>query len=301
MLHPLNHQLRDAVSPAKPHPFTRVVVDQTHLDLAPVAGVHGARGVDDAQAVAGGQTRTRVDEGHEALGKRDGHPGADGDPLTGSKIYVTDSDKVGARIARMSVCGEWNTRVYPGDLNPHSVAAGHGGRDYPGVVKLQRRPGGSALSGATVFDERLSVPWWWWPPALGVVVLVAFEVNLGHPGVPGWLPVALLTPLVAWWLLRLGATRVTLVENAAGERLLRVGPARLPVGFVGSAEAVAAADKRRVLGPELDPAAYLVHRPWVGPMVRISIEDPDDPTPYWLFSVRRPGRLLDQLARKGPA
>jgi hypothetical protein len=75
----------------------------------------------------------------------------------------------------------------------------------------------------------------------------------------------------------------------------------LPVGFVGSAEAVAAADKRRVLGPELDPAAYLVHRPWVGPMVRISIEDPDDPTPYWLFSVRRPGRLLDQLARKGPA
>ncbi len=130
---------------------------------------------------------------------------------------------------------------------------------------------------------------------------MAFEVNLGHPGVPGWLPIAVLTPLVAWWLVRLGAARVTLVESTGGERLLRVGTARLPVRFVGSAEAVTAADKRLVLGPGLDPAAYLVHRPWVGPMVRLSIEDPDDPTPYWLFSVRRPGKLLDALARKGPA
>jgi hypothetical protein len=152
-----------------------------------------------------------------------------------------------------------------------------------------------------VFDERLSVPWWWWPPALGVVVLVAFEVNLGHPGVPGWLPVALLAPLVAWWLLRLGAAHVTLAESGTGERLLRVGSARLPVSLVGTAELVAAADKRQVLGPAFDPAAYLLHRPWVGPMVRISIEDADDPTPYWLFSVRQPEKLLHQLARKGPA
>jgi hypothetical protein len=152
-----------------------------------------------------------------------------------------------------------------------------------------------------VFDERLSVPWWWWPPALGVVVLVAFEVNLGHPGVPGWLPVALLAPLVAWWLLRLGSVRVTLTEPHSGERLLRVGSARLPVALIGTAESVAVADKRQVLGPGLDPAAYLVHRPWVGPMVRITVEDPDDPTPYWLFSVRRPAELLDRLATKGPA
>lgn len=152
-----------------------------------------------------------------------------------------------------------------------------------------------------MFDERLSVPWWWWPPALGVVVLVAFEVNLGHPGVPGWLPIALLTPLVAWWLLRLGAVRVTLTEPGSEERLLRVGSARLPVEFIGRAQAVAPGDKRQTLGPSLDHAAYLVHRPWVGPMVKLSIEDPRDPTPYWLFSVRRPEELLDQLARKGPA
>jgi hypothetical protein len=152
-----------------------------------------------------------------------------------------------------------------------------------------------------VFDERLSVPWWWWPPALGVVLLVAFEVNLGHPGVPGWLPVALLAPLVAWWLIRLGSARVTVVESDAGARLLRVGPARLPVDLIGTAEPIAPAAKRETLGPALDPAAYLVHRAWVGPMVRISINDPQDPTPYWLFSVRKPEKLLEQLARKGPA
>jgi hypothetical protein len=152
-----------------------------------------------------------------------------------------------------------------------------------------------------VFDERLSVPWWWWPPALGVVLLVAFEVSLGHPGVPGWLPVALLAPLVAWWLVRLGAAHVTLVESSTGERHLRVGSARLPVSLIGTAEPVAAAEKREVLGPALDPAAYLVHRAWVGPMVRISVEDSGDPTPYWLFSVRQPEKLLHLLARKGPA
>lgn len=116
-----------------------------------------------------------------------------------------------------------------------------------------------------------------------------------------WLPVVILTPLVAWWLLRLGGHRVTLVESEGGERLLRVGAARLPERFIGTARAVAAADKRQVLGPDLDPMAYLMHRPWVGPIIRISIEDPDDPTPYWLFSVRRPEKLLAQLARKGPA
>lgn len=145
------------------------------------------------------------------------------------------------------------------------------------------------------------MPWWWWPPALGVVLLVAFEVNLGHPGVPGWLPVALLTPLVAWWLIRLGSVRVALTESGDGERLLRVGPARLPVKFIGTAEAIEARDKRQVLGPLLDHTAYLVHRPWVGPMIRISVEDPRDPTPYWLFSVRDPEKLLARLARKGPA
>ena len=46
---------------------------------------------------------------------------------------------------------------------------------------------------------------------------------------------------------------------------------------------------------ELDPAALVLHRVWVGPLVRVEVTDPDDPAPYWIFSVREPDRLLTVL------
>jgi hypothetical protein len=53
--------------------------------------------------------------------------------------------------------------------------------------------------------------------------------------------------------------------------------------------------KRRALGPELDPAAFLLHTGWVGPMVRVAVTDPEDPTPYWIFSVRQADKLAALL------
>ncbi|MGB8795872.1 MAG: DUF3093 family protein, partial [Mycobacterium sp.] len=46
---------------------------------------------------------------------------------------------------------------------------------------------------------------------------------------------------------------------------------------------------------QLDPAAYVVHRGWVGPMVLLVLNDVDDPTPYWLVSCRHPERVLSAL------
>ena len=91
--------------------------------------------------------------------------------------------------------------------------------------------------------------------------------------------------------------------GGTGERSLRVGPAVLPLGLAGAARVVGAADKQQALGPDLDPSAYLVHRWWVRRMVRVEVADPKDPTPYWLFSVRNPERLLACLANgpDGPA
>jgi len=140
------------------------------------------------------------------------------------------------------------------------------------------------------FDERLGVPLWWWLPVLGVAALLAAEVHMGYPGVRSWLPYLLLLPLAAAALIVLGRTRVRL---AAGE--LWVGQAHLRTGFIGDVEVIAARDKRRVLGPELDPAAFLLHRAWIGPMLRVRLTDPDDPTPYWIFSVRRPEKLAALL------
>ncbi|MGI9207623.1 MAG: DUF3093 family protein, partial [Rhodococcus sp. (in: high G+C Gram-positive bacteria)] len=35
--------------------------------------------------------------------------------------------------------------------------------------------------------------------------------------------------------------------------------------------------------------------PWVGTMAMVVLDDPDDPTPYWLISTRRPAELLEAL------
>lgn len=149
-----------------------------------------------------------------------------------------------------------------------------------------------APSGAPRFDERLSVPWWWWPAGFAVIALIEVSVRLGHPGVPAWIPVLVMVPILATALLRLGRVRIALTERRDGERLLRVGPARLPTRFIADASVVPARDKQVALGPELDPSAYVLHRPWIGSMVRVTLNDPADPTPYWIFSVRRPEALL---------
>jgi hypothetical protein len=148
----------------------------------------------------------------------------------------------------------------------------------------------SATSGAPAFDERLSVPWWWYVPVVGVGVLLGAEVHMGYPGVRSWLGYAVCIPLLVAALWSLSRSRVRV---QGGE--LQVGGAVLPLRSVGRVEVVDRRDKQAALGPELDPSAYVLHRGWVGPLVRLEVTDPDDPTPYWVFSVRRPDRLLTAL------
>ena len=89
-------------------------------------------------------------------------------------------------------------------------------------------------------------------------------------------------------------------QTKTGEPLLRVGPASLPGRFIAGATSVTAADKQSLLGPELNPSAFVLHRPWVGPAVRVELSDPEDPTPYWIFSVRHPEALLECLRSARP-
>jgi hypothetical protein len=124
-------------------------------------------------------------------------------------------------------------------------------------------------------------------------VLLAAEIHMGFPGVRSWLPYVVVVPLTALLILRLGSLKV---EVDGGE--LRVGDAHVPLDLLGEVEVFTAKDKRKAMGPNLDPAAFVAHRGWVGPMVRVALDDPEDPTPYWLFSVRSADRLAEVL-RKG--
>ncbi|MBH0775102.1 DUF3093 domain-containing protein [Nocardia bovistercoris] len=148
---------------------------------------------------------------------------------------------------------------------------------------------------AHAYRERLWVPLWWWPIAFAVTGLLAAEIHMGAPGLRAWLPYVLLLPVPVWALIWLGRHRVEVRADADGTPELHADRAHLPVSFVSRAAVVAPTAKSAALGRQLDPAAYVCHRPWVGPMVLLVLDDPDDPTPYWLISTRRPEKVLAAL------
>ncbi|MGU3500459.1 DUF3093 domain-containing protein [Mycobacterium sp. C31M] len=155
-----------------------------------------------------------------------------------------------------------------------------------------------AIAQTVRYRERLRVPWWFWPPGLGLAALIAAEVNMGVEGLPDWAPYAVLLPVAAAVLVWMGRMEIRVVQNgpsadAAVE--LWAGPAHLPVDVIARSAEVPRSAKSAALGRQLDPAAYVLHRAWVGPMVLIVLDDPDDPTPYWLVSCRHPDRVLAAL------
>lgn len=150
-------------------------------------------------------------------------------------------------------------------------------------------PAGKA-DATTTHTERLHVTWYLWLLPMLAAGLMAAQVHLGYPGVRAWLPYVVLLPLMAVLIWRAGRARVR-IEN--GE--LYVGDAHLPLEHVGTVEVFGAKEKRQVLGPRLDPAAFVLHRTWVGPLVRVEVTDPEDPTPYWLFSTRHPEKVASLL------
>jgi hypothetical protein len=147
------------------------------------------------------------------------------------------------------------------------------------------------------YRERLWVPWWWWLPGVALAALIALEVNQGVRGLPNWVPFAVLLPVAAAILLWFSKTELRVVGgNGPGEETeLWVGAAHLPVSVISRSAEVPRSAKSAALGRQLDPAAYVMHRAWVGPMVLLVLDDPDDPTPYWLVSSRHPDRVLSAL------
>ena len=148
---------------------------------------------------------------------------------------------------------------------------------------------------AVLFAERLWVPWWWWPVAFAITAILAAEITMGAPGIRAWLPYVLLLPLPTFVLIWLSRLRVDVVALDGGGRELRVGRAHMPVDVIARGALVPATAKSSAMGRQLDPAAYVQHRPWVKEMVLAVLDDPDDPTPYWLVSTRRPEQLLVAL------
>jgi hypothetical protein len=143
-----------------------------------------------------------------------------------------------------------------------------------------------------VFHERLAVPWWWWLSAVLLAGLLGAEVFLGAPGALTYLPYALLLPAVLWGLWWLGRIRITVTDEE-----FVVDDARLPLRHIATVVELDPLARGDLLGPAAEPYAFVIQRPWVSGAVQVVLDDPADPTPYWVISTRRPAELRRALVR----
>jgi hypothetical protein len=124
--------------------------------------------------------------------------------------------------------------------------------------------------------------------------VLAKEVTMGVRTLPQWLPYTVLAAVAVGVLFWLSRTEVQVIDTGTDAELW-AGSAHLPVSVVQRSAAIPRTAKSAALGRQLDPAAYVLHRTWVGPLALVVLDDADDPTPYWLVSCRHPDRLLAAL------
>jgi hypothetical protein len=141
------------------------------------------------------------------------------------------------------------------------------------------------------YRERLwPAPWLYVATALvipaSLLVFLPIDLTVG-------IVVAIVLYLGCVVLLLLASPRVEVTDGT-----LRAGRASIPVALTGTPEGFRGEEARAERGPRLDARAWLLIRGWVDPVVRIPVTDPDDPTPYWLVSSRRPDELVKVLSAK---
>jgi hypothetical protein len=136
------------------------------------------------------------------------------------------------------------------------------------------------------YRERLWVPVGWW--VLGTLfslsMLVAVLFYLGP--VVALITFVVLQGIIVAGFISYGRLRV----SVAAERLW-VGPANIEWRYVAAARALDEVQSRQRRGPQSDARAFMMLRPYLTRTVEITIDDADDPTPYWLVASRHPQRL----------
>lgn len=140
----------------------------------------------------------------------------------------------------------------------------------------------------TLYRERL-----WAPPALYLATALVIPATLLV-----FLPISVLAGVLVAIGMELGVlvllwALAPTIEVTDSE--FRAGKAHLPRALVGTVEAFEGAEATTQRGPKLDARAWTLFRGYVRGVVKVEVRDDADPTPYWLVSVRQPGKVVEAL------
>lgn len=141
------------------------------------------------------------------------------------------------------------------------------------------------------YDERLTVPIRWWVQAIMFLATIWIAFIVATPAWVAWGVTAVCVLLTAMTFFNIGSARV-----AIDGQVLYAGRAHIDLGFLGAPEVLDAEQTRLSAGRDADARAYFLLRPYLKQSIRVPINDPRDPTPYWLIACRRPGELAAVLS-----
>ena len=241
----------------------------------------------DERRVARRAARSRCPVGSTARS-----PGAEHDVDGGHDV---GAGVAGQRVRRQRHVG---SRRWTSTCGRRSVGASLPLRSLTGgtlpshVVTLGRRACAASTPSApragVAYRESLRTPWWWYPSGWSWRGLLAAEFHIAGYALTDWIPFGILLPLsvVIVWSLGRGTAR----DRRAASCGCAARTCRCETSAASSRST--RATLRRVVGREGDPAAFVSIRPWIGPGVQFWLDDPDDPTPYWVVSTpaSRPSR-----------
>ncbi len=140
------------------------------------------------------------------------------------------------------------------------------------------------------YSEKLWPAWWVW--AMAGVIGSGFGLTVTRFSRPGGALTAVVMTAIIAALLAANAP-----ELAVRGGVLHAGRAHVPLALTGEVEELDTPAMRQANGPGLDARAFLCIRGWIHTGVRVALDDPKDPTPYWLLSSRRPEQLAQAIRR----
>lgn len=141
------------------------------------------------------------------------------------------------------------------------------------------------------FAETLRVPLRWWVQATMFLASVWLAFVVALPAGVAWSATGFLTLLVVALFIGYGSASLRVDSES-----FQAGPAEISVRLLGDVIALDQESTYRLAGRDANGRAFHLLRPYVKRAVRVDIEDPADPVPYWLVSTRRPEELAAALS-----
>ena len=133
--------------------------------------------------------------------------------------------------------------------------------------------------------EVMRWPWWFSLLVLGLdlSIVIALWAGLGNS--------AALIGLVSTLIISVFFYQFTSLSIHVDSEYLRVGRAKIEKEFLGEVEILDRLQMQHFMRQGFNPRAFYAVRFWVKTGIKIDINDPRDPTPFWITSSNRVGEI----------